>query len=137
MASDKIAPESRRGVAMFIVLGVVIFFTMLGFMGLEMASKDSQVSGNLVDIKTKEEAAWGGLNLVLGVMQAHPQSAVNQLQKFIADSSNTTKHEWFAFAADTASLETTAPTSPRFYPVGSGADKSGVLVRLVSLDICG
>ena len=136
MASDVSSPKNHRGVAMFIVLGVVIFFTMLGFMGLEMASKDSQVSGNLVDIKTKEEAAWGGLNLALGVMQAHPQSAVNQLQKFIADSSNTTKHEWLAFAADTVSLET-APSSPRFYPLGSGADKSGVLVRLVSLDIGG
>ena len=134
MASDVISPKNRRGMAMFIVLGVVIFFTMLGFMGLEMASKDSQVSGNLVDIKTKEEAAWGGLNLALGVMQAHPQSAVQQLQKFIADSSNTTKHEWFTFAADTISLETTAPG---FYPLGAGGDLSGARVRLISLDIGG
>ena len=34
----------RRGVAMLVVLGVVVFFTMMGFMALQMATKDAQVS---------------------------------------------------------------------------------------------
>jgi hypothetical protein len=130
-------PKGRRGVAMMVVLGVVVFFTMLGFMGLEMATKDSQVSGTLLDIKSKESAAWGGLNMALGVMQANPSNTVTQLQKFIADSSQSTssKRRWFSFSGGSFSLVSTQPSSP--YALGTGGDQSGVWVRLVSMDING
>ena len=113
MASDRIAPKNRRGMAMFVVLGLVVFFTMLGFMGLAMASKDSQVSGSLVDIKTKEEAAWGGLGLAVGTMQANPATTVAQLQQFIADSavSTSSKHQWFNFSGGSFTLLNTKPQS--------------------------
>lgn len=135
MASDEIAPRNRRGVAMLMVLGVVVFFTMLGFMGLETAGKDSQVSGNLVDIKTKEEAAWGGLNLAIGAMQSNPAATVAQLQAFIADSSTSAKHQWFQFAGGSFGLVT---GKPALYSLAAGSgDPSGVFVRLVALDIGG
>ena len=135
MASDPIAPENHRGVAMFVVLGMVIFFTMLGIMGLEMASKDSQVSGSLVDIKTKEEAAWGGLNLAIGTMQANPAATVAQLQQFIADSSASasSKHQWFRFASGTFTLAISKPDT--FATLAASGDPSGVIVRVVALYI--
>jgi len=121
---------------MMVVLGVVIFFTMLGFMGLEMATKDSQVSGTLLDIKTKESAAWGGLNIALGVMQANPTNLATQLQKFVADSSlpAASKRQWFSFSGSSFSL---VSAEPGFYSIGSGGDQSGIKVRVVSLDING
>jgi hypothetical protein len=135
MASDPIAPENHRGVAMFVVLGMVIFFTMLGIMGLEMASKDSQVSGSLVDIKTKEEAAWGGLNLAIGTMQANPAATVAQLQQFIADSSASasSKHQWFRVASGTFTLAISKPDT--FATLAASGDPSGVIVRVVALYI--
>ncbi len=121
---------------MMVVLGVVVFFTMLGFMGLEMATKDSQVSGTLLDIKSKESAAWGGLNLAIGAMQANPSTLATELQKFIADSAKTTanKRQWISFSGGSFSL---VGNDPGFFALGSGSDKSGVKVRVVSLDLNG
>ncbi|QQS05428.1 MAG: hypothetical protein IPK50_00675 [Fibrobacterota bacterium] len=128
--------KSRHGVAMMVVLGVVIFFTMLGFMGLEMATKDSQVSGTLLDIKSKESAAWGGLNLAIGAMQANPTSLATELQKFIADSAQPSadKRQWLSFSGGSFSL---VKTDPGFYSIGSGNDKSAIKVRVVSVDLNG
>lgn len=128
--------KSRHGVAMMVVLGVVIFFTMMGFMGLEIAMKDSQVSGSLLDIKSKESAAWGGLNLTLGAMQTSPTNTATQLQKFIADSSVTpaNKRQWLSFSGGTFSL---VASDPGFFPIGTGGDKSGIKVRIVSMNING
>lgn len=135
MALD-VSNKSRRGVAMMVVLGVVVFFTMMGFMGLEMASKDSEVSGSLLDIKSKESAAWGGLNLALGAMQTDPANTAAQLQKFIADSSVAAsgKRQWLSFSGGTFSL---VSSEPGFFVLGSGGDRSGIKVRIVSMDING
>lgn len=121
---------------MMVVLGVVVFFTMLGFMGLEMATKDSQVSGTLLDIKSKESAAWGGLNLALGAMQGNPSNLATQMQKFIADSAlaSGSKRQWFSFSGGTFTL---VAADPGFFDIGSGGDKSGIKVRIVSMNING
>ncbi|MEK7393176.1 MAG: hypothetical protein AAB214_11490, partial [Fibrobacterota bacterium] len=121
---------------MLVVLGVVVFFTMMGFMALQMATKDAQVSGSLLDIKSKESAAWGGLNYALGAMQANPANIATQLQKFIADSSVAvaSKRRWFSFANGAFSL---VATDPGFTSIGGSGDRSAVKVRLISMDING
>lgn len=118
---------------MLVVLGVVVLFTMLGFMGLSLAAKDSQVAGATLDIRSKESAARGGLQLAVGRLTVDGDSTALLLNQFIADSSASSPRQWIDFTASPFSLRS---TEPGFYQLNA-ADKAAAKVRILALDIGG
>lgn len=122
----------RRGVAMFLVLGVVIFFTMLGFMGMQLASRDSGAAGSVLDIRSRDVATRSGISLALGALSSDEANTSTQLNAFIADSIAGSPRQWFNFSTNPITLQS---SDPGWYVVGQGSDESAVKVKLVSLDI--
>lgn len=74
--------RKRRGVAMFVVLGAVVLVTLFGYVGLTLAGKDQTLSGDLNDIKSRDEAALAGLQIAVNRMVASPDSLVLMLNTF-------------------------------------------------------
>lgn len=130
MSSD---PRSkRRGVAMFLVLGVVVFFTMLGFMGLQLAERDSGLAGSVLDLRSRDVATRSGMSLALELLKGNPTNMATILNEFIADSTASTPRQWLDFSASPVDI---VASEPSWYTVGEGTDESAVKVRVVSLDI--
>lgn len=125
----------RRGVAMFVVLGAILFVTLLGVVGLTMAGRDSEESGSLFDMKTRDAAARAGITLALARMQANPAVTMAQLNNFIADSSlsRSSARKNFTFDGAGSFTLTTGATAP-FYILGTGPDVSAAAVEVVSID---
>lgn len=117
---------------MFLVLGVVVFFTMLGFMGLQLASRDSGASGSVLDIRSRDVATRSGISLALGAMSTDEENTSTQLNAFIEDSAAGSPRQWFNFSTNPFTLQN---SDPGWYVVGQGNDESAVKVKLVSLDI--
>jgi cytoskeletal protein CcmA (bactofilin family)/Tfp pilus assembly protein PilX len=125
---------SRRGVAMIVVLSMVVFFTMLGYMGIEMAGKDSQVSGTYLDIASRDVSGRSALQYALARMASNPSRTVSQLQLFVNDSSQPTSnlHQYLNLSQATCSLQV---QDPGFLALGTGGDLSAVKVQVLSADL--
>lgn len=54
-------PASRQGMAIFAVLSLMVVFTVLGVAAITIAQRDNAASGNVLDIKQREAAAYAGL----------------------------------------------------------------------------
>lgn len=80
-----VAP-ARRGVAMFIVLGAILLVTLFGAVALTLAQRDQTLSGDLNDIKSRDEAALSGLQIAINRLTADPDSLVAILNSFIRQS---------------------------------------------------
>jgi len=117
---------------MFLVLGIVIFFTMLGFMGLQLADRDSSATGSVLDIRSRDVATRSGVSLALAAMSRTPVTTATELQKFIADSSSGSPRQWMNFSTSPFAMQS---SDPGWYVIGSGSDESAVKVRVVSMDI--
>lgn len=117
---------------MLLVLGIVVFFTMLGFMGVQFAARDSGVTGSVLDLRSRDVATRSGLSMALQAMAADPANAATQLGAFVADSSSGTPRQWMNLANVPFTLQA---TDPGWLPVGEGVDESAVKVRVVSMDI--
>lgn len=136
----------RSGVAMFVVLGAILLVTLLGFAGLAFSEYDARQSGSILDLKSRDEAAWAGIDLALARLQANPVATAQQLSAFLASvAANPTNPsgvvDRFVFTATGFSLAANN-TTPQFYaPVYTGqsaanaGDSSAASVRLLSVDI--
>jgi len=122
----------RRGIAMLLVLGIVVFFTMLGFMGLQFASRDSGVAGSVLDIRSRDVATRSGISLALQSMASNPSNTATQLGAFVADSSAGSPKQWMNFANVPFTLQA---ADPGWFSIGDAMDESAVKVRVVSMDI--
>lgn len=126
--------SARRGVAMLVVLSMVVLLTMLGYMGMEMAGRDTMVSGTYLDINSRDQAVKSALQLAMARLQSNPSKTVTQLQSFVADSSkplsSTRQHLNLAQAA--CSLQV---ADPGYFALGTGGDQTGAKVQVVSVDI--
>jgi len=120
--------------ALFVVLGLVLVFSMMGFLGLKYAEKDSEITGSYIDQQSKETAAWSGIQLALGRMSANPDSTVSQLNLFIADSAAATKRQYFDFANASRPFALVA-TAPSFFPIAGGNDQSSVRVAIKAIEL--
>lgn len=80
-----VAP-ARRGVAMFIVLGAILLVTLFGAVALTLAQRDQTLSGDLNDIKSRDEAALSGLQMAINRLTADPDSLVGILNSFVQQS---------------------------------------------------
>lgn len=117
--------KTPHGVAMFVVLGGIILFSLLGFVGLKLSEKDAQNSGNLVDIKSQRLTAISGMNQAIARMERDPENTVLQLRAFLDDRSKS----WLDFNDATKPIATS--TSVGWYELGS--DKSACKVEIIGI----
>ncbi len=80
-----VAP-ARRGVAMFIVLGAILLVTLFGAVALTLAQRDQTLSGDLNDIKSRDEAALSGLQMAINRLTADPEVLLSVLNSFVDQS---------------------------------------------------
>lgn len=121
---------------MFVVLTVIVVITMLGFMGLSMAQHDVTGSGDLIDARSTENAAYTGLNLALARLEVDPAQTRVELAKFLADSAATNPRQWLDFApASGKSFELVASPPTNFSTKGTSGLNQAVQVRVVSMDV--
>lgn len=121
---------------MFVVLTVIVVITMLGFMGLSMAQHDVTGSGDLIDARSTENAAYTGLNLALARLEVDPAQTRVELAKFLADSTATNPRQWLDFApASGKSFELVASPPTNFSTKGTSGLNQAVQVRVVSMDV--
>lgn len=134
--------RTRRGVAMFVVLGTILLVTLLGFAGLALSRADVSESGSVLDIKSRDQAAWAGLNIALARMQANPVTTASQLSLFLQDVANNVaandRRDQFVFTATGFSL-TPAGNGLQWFPIVDSAsaatDESAVSTRILSIDV--
>jgi len=70
----------RHGLAMFGVLVLVVIFTLLGVGAITLAKRENQNSGSVLDIKSRQSAAYAGLSFALGEFQRDPENFVALLE---------------------------------------------------------
>ena len=127
--------SSRHGVAMFVVLAVIVVVTMLGFMGITMARNDVVGTGDILDARSRDNAAYTGLSLALARMEVDASVASAQLSNFIRDSAEASPHAWFDFSSGGGSFSL-ASTKPGPYSTkGASGPDASVRVRVVSMDL--
>jgi len=119
---------------MLVVLSIVVIISMLGFMGIEMAGRDTQVSGTYLDISSRDEAALSGMKLAVARLSANATRTVAQLQNFVADSSRalSATHQYLVLSQAACSLQV---ADPGFFALGSNGDLSAAKVQVVSVDL--
>lgn len=143
MAISKIQDHSwnavpRRGMAIFMVLGAILVVTLLGFAGMTLASRDSQQSGSLLDLKTRDESALAGLNFALGRMQADPVNTAAQLSNYLTDIADSVSRGSIRdqFKFDGASFELVPHSDgDQYQSLGAVASKEAATVRLLGLRV--
>lgn len=133
---DRTATQGRssRGVAMFMVLGVIVVVTMLGFLGMMLSQRDNASAGSAFGLKSQRTTAIAGLQLAVARMQAQPTTTMNALNGFIANNTNV----WFAFpnsGAGTSSFS--LQSTPTTFSLGTGGDESAVRVRILGVGVTG
>lgn len=103
--------------AIFAVLSLVVIFTVLGIGAITLAQRDNASSGSMLDIKSKESAAYAGLVYALGEFQRDPNNFVDHILKPWQTGSGT---YWLKF--NPGGLVTLASSNPgKFTPPGSTA----------------
>lgn len=121
---------------MFVVLTVIVVITMLGFMGLSMAQHDVAGSGDLIDARSMENAAYTGLNLALARLEIDPEQTKAELAKFLADSTAADPRQWLDFSPTSGkSFELVATPPANYSTKGSSGVTQAVQVRIVSMDV--
>lgn len=119
---------------MLVVLSMVVLISMLGFMGIEMAGRDTQVSGTYLDISSRDQAAISGNRLAIARLSSNAARTVAQLQNFVADSSRSLSatHQYLVLSQAACSLQV---ADPGYYALGSNGDLSAAKVQVVSVDL--
>lgn len=124
---------------MFVVLGAILVVTLLGFAGLALARSDASNSGSILDLRSRDQAAWSGIQLALARMQANPVNTATQLSRFLSDVSTTSTNvrDRFAFTATGFSFEEHNDGHQWYRPLTtlSGTDSTATSVVLLSVDI--
>lgn len=131
--------RERRGVAMFVVLGAVLLVTLFGYVGLTLAGKDQTLSGDLNDIKSRDEAAIAGLQIAINRMAASPDSLVLMLNTFTHNGRSQTGSKkgfpdsvWIAL--DPAKPFTLLDREPDWFSLSAVADnKTAAKVRILAI----
>ncbi len=86
MGTDTVVAKSasQRGMAMLIVLGAIVLVTLFGYVGLNLAGRDQNLSGDLNDIKSRDEAAMASLQFSINRLIEDPDQLVTLLNGFIS-----------------------------------------------------
>jgi hypothetical protein len=136
-------PAERRGLAMFGVLVLVVVFTLLGVGAITLATRENQNSGSILDIKSRQSAAYAGLSFALGEFQRDPANFVGLLEAWRTKStalygtpSNPLPQLYFQFSS-TGGAVTLTKTKPAAFaipgtPYSVLVELAGVMVPTTS-----
>ena len=116
-----------RGITMLVVLGSIILFTLLGFAALSLAKSDTNISGDLVKIKSQRIAAQAGFNLATARFQKDPLNAVAIFNAFLKDP---THNCWLDFD-DASSLVKSGAEAPKWWSLNDG--EASIRVKLLGV----
>lgn len=134
MASDTLLPKrQQRGVAMFVVMGVIVVISMLGYVGIQLAKGDADQSGSAADLKSQRMTAIGGLNMAVARLQKSDVDIVNAINDFKASVGTGSVKEWLDFGG--SSIKVTS-SDPGFAPLGGDANSS-YKVRILGIEAIG
>lgn len=138
MASDRSYLRNRpRGIAMFVVLGTIVLMTLLGYVGLQLASNDTSLSGSLVDIKSQRMTAIAGLNMAIARLEhstAGSSTTLGIINDFNAAVAAGTPKQWLDFSGNAPALSATA----NWTTLASGTDtRSACKVRILGVEAIG
>ncbi len=127
----------RGGFAMFGVLVLVVIFTLLGVGALTLARRDNQSSGSVLDIKSRQSAAYAGLAFALGEFQRDPANFVSLLESWRTKSvygsaTNPLPRLYFKFDASGAAV-TLVKTKPAAFAIAGTPYK--VVVELAGIQV--
>ena len=113
---------------MFVVLGVIVVVTMLGFLGMILANKDNDQAGNAYGLKSQRVVAVSGLNLAIARFQQVPTASLAALKAFLADPTKT----WLVMSSsgDPVSVQS---AEPDWFALGTGNDKSAVKIQILGI----
>ena len=128
--------SSRRGVAMFVVLGAIVMVTLFGYVGLTLVGKDQTLSGDLNDIKSRDEAAIAGLQLGINRLAADPVQMVALLDSFISEGRKSTaapKNTWFDLTDNTLKLKLVKDEPDWFALSATTGNKSAAKLKLLAI----
>jgi len=125
-----IGSKHSRGVAMFVVLGVIVVLSLLGYIGLNLAKGDVDQSGSAVDLKSQRMTAIAGLNMAVAQLGRSDADLVALISDFQASVSTGSVKEWIVFGAPTLSLSSTDPG----FTTSLGSDKSSCKVRILGVE---
>lgn len=128
-------PHTRRGVAMFVVLGAILLVTLFGFAGITLAGKDQTLSGDLNDIKSRDEAALSGLQIAINRLTTDPDSMVAMLNTFIRNSySKKGQPDSVWIKLDTTNALHLEPSEPNWFSFSNSANNlTAAKVRIVAI----
>ena len=121
----------ERGVALFVVLGAIVLFTLLGVVGITLADRFSKNSGSLVDMRSERMTAVGALNFAVAAMQANPTATIALLNKFRLDQSKS----WLQLPS--SSSGTVGLGDKAWTLLGTGNDQSSVAVKILGVGVPG
>lgn len=124
MATERTV-KARRGMAMLVVLGAVVLFSLLGYAAMTLTGKDALLSGSLVDIKSQRMTACAGLNLGVTRLQRSAGNTVTLLMAFRDDPSR----QWIDLGGATPAL---TATEPDWFPLNA-SDSSACKLRIVGV----
>lgn len=134
MATEKIIGTHQRGVAMFVVLSAILLVVLFGYVGLTLAGKDQTLTGDLNDIKSRDEAAISGLQLGVNRLVENPAQMIALFNAFILEgrtSKAAPQAVWFDLNAANLTL---VKNEPAWFGFGSGsADSSAVKLQLLAI----
>ncbi|MEK7394326.1 MAG: hypothetical protein AAB214_17340, partial [Fibrobacterota bacterium] len=122
-------PASRHGMAMFIVLGAIVLVTLFGYVGITLAGRDQTLSGDLNDIKSRDEAAIASLQFGINRLLDNPTRLVGILNSFdslgLANGGQPSS-TWLVFGASTNTV-TLQKKEPAWFKLTSDATNQSAL----------
>lgn len=128
--------RSRYGVAMFVVLGAIVMVTLFGYVGLTLAGRDQTISGDLMDIKSRDMALNSGLQIAVNRLIQDPIRMDSLFEWYLNDGKTgktASPRAWFDF--EKTPLELT-DKEPDWYSIGtSSGDKTALKVRVLALGL--
>lgn len=126
----KLTHSQKHGIALFVVLGAIILFSLLGLVGSILADKFNSNSGSLVDLRSERMTAIGGLNLTISALQVNPSQTISLLEAFKGDNSKC----WVVLPAASSGNPTLATSKASAWTtLSSGADQSAIAVRILGV----
>jgi len=132
MATTDFSARGReRGVALFVVLGAIVLFTLLGVVGITLADRFARNSGSLVDMRSERMTAVGALNFSVAAMQANPTATIALLNAFRQDQSRS----WLQLPS--SSSGTIGLGDKVWTLLGTGNDQSSAAVKILGVGVPG
>lgn len=125
--------KHSRGVAMFVVLGVIVVLSLLGYVGLQLAKNDADLSGSAVDMKSQNMTAIAGLNMAVAQLGKDDAKLVDLINAFKASVGTGAVKKWIVFGGSSLSLSSTDPG----FTTSLGSDESSCKVRILGIEKIG